>query len=539
MEIRIFGPPGTGKTFYLCNTVIPEMKQQYGAQRIMITSFTKTAALNIAARAGLDSSDKKHGTLHSICYNAMGRPKLIDTVLSKWNDRFTEWQLQVSRYSEAEIVKDKNKTHIASTYQILRNSLANENSYPDEIKTFHNEYVKFKKEHNVVDFTDMIEMGLQQFISPPFGTSVIIVDEAQDFNPLQIKLIRSWGVVIPKVFLCMDDDQSIFSFQGVNISSILLPDVEESNKVFLTQSFRVPQIPHKFAMRITDQITDRAKKEYKPTQTTGEINIIPGTIDDPKSVIDMAIQTEGSSMIMTSCAYMLQNITAYLMIEGIPFHNPYKSEDRRWNPMDNKASKILYNFLSCGSDPPYWDTKQLLTWIEDLSVSNAEKKGLIRTKAKKLIGILKTELEKQTQGLHTCREYLHELLAPEAIQFALDRDVNWFKTTLSTTIQRTMDYPIKIVSKTNDKESLKAVPKIIVGTIHSFKGTEAENVFVFPDISWAGYQEWQKSVKGKDDIHRLFYVAVTRTKNRLFLMQPSLSSRDCVYNFPDLKNLAA
>lgn len=48
-EYRIFGPPGTGKTTYLSQQIIKAVKK-YGSRRVMVASFTKTAAEELVSR---------------------------------------------------------------------------------------------------------------------------------------------------------------------------------------------------------------------------------------------------------------------------------------------------------------------------------------------------------------------------------------------------------------------------------------------------------------------------------------------------------
>jgi len=59
--------------------------------------------------------------------------------------------------------------------------------------------------------------------------------------------------------------------------------------------------------------------------------------------------------------------------------------------------------------------------------------------------------------------------------------------------------------------------RIRLSTIHGIKGGESDNVVVISDIS---YRTWRKFNDEPDDEHRVFYVAVTRAKKNLFLLQP-------------------
>ena len=73
-------------------------------------------------------------------------------------------------------------------------------------------------------------------------------------------------------------------------------------------------------------------------------------------------------------------------------------------------------------------------------------------------------------------------------------------------------------------ENLSHEPRIKVSTIHGTKGGEATNVVVFTDISYASDQavssNTREGEKMMDDLHRLFYVAVTRSKENLYIVSP-------------------
>jgi len=58
---------------------------------------------------------------------------------------------------------------------------------------------------------------------------------------------------------------------------------------------------------------------------------------------------------------------------------------------------------------------------------------------------------------------------------------------------------------------------------NSYKGTEADNVFLYPDVSFASMKEMETQ-NGYDNICRLFYVGVTRAKENLILMPPLTSN---------------
>jgi len=73
-------------------------------------------------------------------------------------------------------------------------------------------------------------------------------------------------------------------------------------------------------------------------------------------------------------------------------------------------------------------------------------------------------------------------------------------------------------------ENLRHEPRIKVSTIHGSKGGEANNVVLYTDISHASDQAVSSNtLEGRrmmDDLHRLFYVGVTRTKESLYIVSP-------------------
>jgi DNA helicase II / ATP-dependent DNA helicase PcrA len=62
-------------------------------------------------------------------------------------------------------------------------------------------------------------------------------------------------------------------------------------------------------------------------------------------------------------------------------------------------------------------------------------------------------------------------------------------------------------------------PKVIVGTIHSVKGGEADVVYLFPDLSQAGDAHYQRFGPPRDSLIRLFYVGATRARETLYICQ--------------------
>ena len=72
-EYRIYGPPGCGKTTRLATRSIPRAVEAFGPDRVVVASFTKGAAREIASR-DIEVREDHVGTIHALCYRALGNP---------------------------------------------------------------------------------------------------------------------------------------------------------------------------------------------------------------------------------------------------------------------------------------------------------------------------------------------------------------------------------------------------------------------------------------------------------------------------------
>ncbi len=542
----MFGPPGTGKTTRLATDIIPNAIAKYGFDGVMVTSFTRTAAKEIASR-GIDIDTNNVGTLHSLCFKALGAPQLHVKYLKDWNERHPQFALigaktgSVDEGGDAMSLaagSDCEGDAIFSKIQILRSKMVPMERWPKDILPFHKLWEDWKQEKLCYDFTDLISVALKTIHTAPRRPQVMIVDEAQDFNALQIALVRSWGLNMRWHMLVGDDDQCIFSFSGASPETFLNPPLDDKYKTILGQSYRVPAAVHRKALEISSRIKVREKKDYKPkvdpdTGETVEGRVIYG--DGSYKDVEWALQkakeivAEGKTvMFLSSCAYMIGEVISRLKARGIPFYNPYRTNRSDWNPLGSEdndnitGSELLLSFLEHGEDENYWTVEQILKWGRNLSVGET---GLIRGKAKKAMDVLEVAWAQNTHGLHTTRNVLAMILSPNAIEPALNRDIDWLMANVKKPRMKGLKYPLKIF-KVHGLDALREKPKIIVGTIHSVKGGEAHSVFLYPDISYAAMREQEDSQEGADALSRLFYVGVTRAEDTLYIMEPSVSGNN-------------
>jgi ATP-dependent exoDNAse (exonuclease V) beta subunit len=97
---------------------------------------------------------------------------------------------------------------------------------------------------------------------------------------------------------------------------------------------------------------------------------------------------------------------------------------------------------------------------------------------------------------------------------------DWLRENLSATWRGTAAFAIKCAER--DELALHEEPLLMLGTIHSVKGGEADIVFVSNDLSPQGYQQLTNhDVRHRHSVVRQIYVAVTRAREKLILCAPS------------------
>ena len=85
--------------------------------------------------------------------------------------------------------------------------------------------------------------------------------------------------------------------------------------------------------------------------------------------------------------------------------------------------------------------------------------------------------------------------------------------------------PVRGSSSRRGPQALLETPKVVVGTVHSVKGGQADVVYLFPDLSQAGDAQYARGGVASDSVIRQFYVGVTRAREKLYICQAESGMR--------------
>lgn len=518
-EIRVFGPPGTGKTTYLARQVA-RAAEHHGAANVLVASFTKAAAVEIARRdLGLDEHDgRRVGTLHSLAYHAIGRPLVVfdKTPLAEWNERHPEWGLSGASQSLDDPDSDREGSRVGdeflAEYDRLRSKRRDRQTWPESVLEFAGTWEAFKHEVGAIDFTDMIEIALRECPVAPGRPEVGFFDEVQDFSRLELDLVRSWARGMRRVVLAGDDDQAIYGFRGATPDAFLEPRIDARREIVLAESWRIPAAVHRLAGRWVSRLAYRREKAYRPRQAEGVVWPSSASYEHPDHLLDLIAETTGSAgtkrvLILAACGYHLRPTIKMLRREGVPFYNPWAPRRGDWNPLARRrgTSSVdrLLGFLRpdpaiFGEDATdLWPICEFQAWAEIVRADSVFTRGA------------KTDIARSDRvTLDNCRRWFR----PEALGPALDLDLDWFESVVLTEKVKAMEFPLAVL-RSRGARALRETPRVIVSTIHASKGGEADAVAIFPDLSPAGVREWNS--RRRDRVVRQFYVGLTRAKETL------------------------
>ena len=219
--VLVLAGPGAGKTFCLIERTRFLIEEQgVDPERICVFTFTNKAAGEIASRLesrlGARVERVERGTIHSFCAKLLrefGSQVGIEPGFGIADD---EYQLSVLRRLEGYRRWHGGVLSRFSAFRFRGDSLK-----PDDVPLYER-YQQFLAARNKVDF-DTLVLKTGQLLARDSAAvevrqrwSAVLVDEFQDLNPVQYRIIRSLAAEHRNVFVVGDDEQSIYSWTGAD-----------------------------------------------------------------------------------------------------------------------------------------------------------------------------------------------------------------------------------------------------------------------------------------------------------------------------------
>lgn len=476
----IYGPPGTGKTRRLMEIINEYTRTRLSDACVLFCSHTRAAAQEAATRWGdtgrVGRVDMQ--TIHATCFRAHSLSKAQTVDDGKLKGFGEEFGIEFG-YNDV----GREYLEVFGVTQVSELSLAEAYDKSGRPGTFQHflafatSYKHWKDTFGFQDFNDMLGLGAKQGFE---GTklpkyNLLVIDEAQDLTPLHWQVIEQLCKQLGeglRVVIALDDDQTIFAWQGADPHGAGKFGERHGAQVeVLEQSWRVPHRIYQLADRIIRRVRVRKDKNYRPRDARGHLEHFPA-IDyiDPDPDRDNLIIFADRFVRKEVERSLLEHHVRYHAVAGFPA------------PLDTKGGKAYEAILHNHSD----------LIMDDDALRKVVRSGL------------------NQQGIDVWDRINPQLIMNRVRRGDLGDLQLW----------------------PEQRDYLRGLPKeqrkgrVRISTFHGAKGMEADDVHLVLTLSQAA---WNQSITDPDSLHRLLYVAVTRSRDRLFIYEG-----DAPYEMPEL-----
>jgi superfamily I DNA/RNA helicase len=464
-----------------------ELKEGVPESKLAFLTFSRAARTEALSRTGKTEVEFPYiRTIHSICYQALDvskdqivKPQNLVGFGLKLGVRLTgintdpwieEFNREVEQPTRDDILIQTN--HNGRHRRIMLKEAMKTLPFDIDMKYaiwLTKAYREWKTANGMLDYTDLLDQYLE--FGEPLDIDVMFIDEAQDLSMLQWEVVFKLGSKAKRWYIAGDDDQAIFNWAGAD--SRIFQALRSDDKEILNQSFRLSKEIHTVAMNIVKRIRSRLDKEYSPTESQGEVRAA-GFLGD----LDFSQKT----FILFRNHYRSSAITDALIDQKIPFLG--KASPLADNSIRNAI--FAYQNLLVTQKCSTKFLPDLLKFIDPYFIKHDTSKKI---KEKSELSISEVFTKIPTLSIKNFCLYFSKMPNVYGIVPYIRR-AGLLKT---------------------------ARPNIEVLSIHQSKGREAHTVVIDPEMSKA---VWLSMMWSPDDEHRVWYVGVTRAKERLLFMMP-------------------
>ena len=596
---------GSGKTRLLTHRIAYMVKEKgIFPNQILAITFTNKAANEMKERLGKMIEGAENMwicTFHAMCSRILRREiGLLGYTKSFSIYGDTEKNRVIKRIIESKEI-DINAETFAWHISNAKNNLMSAEEYSKYIhdkkkcEIITNVYLEYENElfkANALDFDDLLVKTYKLFKNNPDTLNFyqnkfkyIFVDEFQDTNTAQYKLIKLLTGNNKNIFAVGDEDQCIYSWRGAQVENVkkFTKDFENCKIFKLEQNYRSTKNIINVANKVIKFNHSRIDKNLWTNNDNGSEIEIKQTYNDMEEAEFIAekindLVEDGGKKYSDFAILMRVNslsriIEEKLLTYNIPYrvYGGYKFFERKEikdttaylylieNPNDTKATLRMLSFPKKGIGDV--SISNLIEIAEKNNISvlnlimNAEKyeiSGSLLSKLKTIQELFNDLNEKkEAMDLNEFVEYLIKRVGiKEAIGTKTEDDLNkclniddFVKSVneyTSANQDASIDDFLQSITLMRDIDSMNESDDFVsLLTIHSAKGLEFDTVFIVGLND--GLFPLSRAINSPDpndleEERRLMYVAITRAKNKLFLSRSKVKfnyeSKKTEYTMP-------
>lgn len=581
-SLLVLAGAGSGKTKVLTTRMAWLIENaQLGVSEILAVTFTNKAAREMLYRVGkilrVDTRFMWVGTFHSIAlrilrshYQDAGLPQSFQIIdsgeqLSLIKRLIKQKNLDENKYTPRDL---QNFINYQKEHGLRASQLNPENLRTQYWVELYALYEEVCNRDGLVDFTELLLrcyelLSFNDLILNRYRNQFrhLLVDEFQDTNQLQYKWLQLLVGTKNTIFAVGDDDQSIYSFRGAKVGNMraFIRDFNAPEPLRLEQNYRSTPTILAAANAIIDNNSDRIGKNlWTDSQQQEKIRLYEGyteedeaffVVDEIKnlhnnegiSLSDIAILYRSNAQSRVFEQHLYNRGILYKVYGGLRFFD--RLEVKRVlaylrlivNPHDNEAFLRVVNFPARGIGAKTVEALQELSTTNQVSLFDAV--DLLSGKTKITVGkftslILNMQEESKLLNLPETMSYIIETSGIRA-HFEADKkegeerleNLNELVTAVSGFVPEDPTNPLLeflayAVLESVDNQANLQESAVQLMTVHAAKGLEFKVVFVVGlEDGLFPHDNSLDSQQNLEEERRLMYVAVTRARERLFLLR--------------------
>jgi DNA helicase-2/ATP-dependent DNA helicase PcrA len=592
--LLVIAGAGTGKTRTLVHRVAYLIERGVAPERILLLTFTRRAAGEMLSRAerlvGPGGARVHGGTFHSVGHRllrqfgaAAGLP--ADFTIMDQGDAQDLMQLargaqghakSAKRFPKKETLHYLYSRHVNTELpldELLHRELPHFLEYEEQIVSLFADYTLRKQERNLVDYDDLLLFWATMLeASPDLASRIaglydhVLVDEYQDTNLLQARILRGMCAGHRKLTVVGDDAQSIYSFRGAHFRNILdFPKAfPGATLVTLAQNYRSTTPILALSNTLISRAEERFTKDLWTTRQGGEKPWLVTAKDEAQQtrfVVDRVLQLHEGGVplremaVLFRAGYMSADLEIELTNRKIPFEKwgglkfleaaHVKDVLAFLRVSDNPRDEVSWyrilmlmpgigdstaRALMASMQERAWDPDAFTHLIAPPRARDAHRS--LATLLRQLRGVARVA-EGEEGGARVASDIaairaLYDAVLKEKYDRPEARlaDLDQLRTIAASYPSRSaflaalaLDPPSSTQDLAGGSESESDA--LVLSTVHSAKGKEWKAVFLI----WAvdGWFPSSRAVEDPDELEeerRLMYVALTRAKDELAVVYP-------------------
>lgn len=554
--------------------------------KIMAVTFTNKAAGELRerlARMNAGGGDVFAGTFHSACVRilrrgieALGYKKSFtiydtDDSLKVIKDVMKTLQISDKAFSpkefQSKISRAKDKLITPDRFPVYTDG-GKADFKLEKAKEIYTEYQRRLKASNALDFDDIIMKTVELFEKNPEILKLwqnkfdyIMVDEYQDTNMAQYKLVSMLAAGSGNLCVVGDEDQSIYRFRGATIENILSFEKEFGAKVVkLEQNYRSTETILDAANAVIRNNTQRKGKNLWSDIGEGEkiqLHLFQSEIDESNFIASAVMEMKGDGESFKNNAVLYRtnaqsrSVELSLSKSGIPYRivGGTKFYDRKeikdilayMSVINNNFDTVRLSRVINEPKRGIGDATQLEIFrvADGLGISpievmeRSEEFAALSKKSKTLepLGKALRELGQDEERPLDC--LLDDIMLATGYEAMLKtqgdegaarlENINELKSGMINFMEENeehslSDYLENIALITDLDNYDQDEDKVVLMTMHGAKGLEFDNVFIVgaEENIFPSYRA-QLDMNEIEEERRLAYVAITRARKRLFI----------------------